>query len=93
VLVVATAQPPLPVQCETGVNVVPAHEAMPHVTVVPACSHVPRPVQLPVSPHGGAAGQPMCGSGTPAPTLAHVPVAHVSQRPHAEVRQHTPSTQ
>ena len=80
-------------QCDTGVKVVPAHDAMPHATPVPACSHVPAPVQLPVLPHGGAAGQPRCGSGTPAPTLAHVPVAHVSQRPQPNVAQQTPSTQ
>jgi hypothetical protein len=93
VLVVAIAQPPAPVQCETGVKVVPAHEAAPHATLVLACSHAPLPVQLPVLPHGEAAAQPMCGSGMPAPIFAHVPVAHVSQRPHEDVAQQTPSTQ
>jgi hypothetical protein len=87
------AQVPAPVQCEIGVKVATEQEAMPHATLVPPCSQAPPPLQLPVLPQGGLAGQPPCGSGAPAWTLAHEPVAQVWQRPHDEAAQHTPSTQ
>ena len=80
-------------QCETAVNVEPTHEAAPQATPTPACAQAPAPSQLPVLPQGGAAGQPACGSGPPAPTFAHEPVAQVWQRPHEADVQHTPSTQ
>jgi hypothetical protein len=91
--VLGVAQLPAPVQCETGVNVEIEHDAMPHETLVPPCSHAPVALQLPVFPQGGLAGQPPCGSGAPACTLAQEPVAHVWHRPHDEAAQHTPSTQ
>ena len=87
------AQAPAPVQCEMGVKVDPLHEATPQGVLTLACSHAPAPLQLPVLPQGGLAGQPACGSGTPTPTFAHAPVMQVWHRPHDDDPQHTPSTQ
>jgi hypothetical protein len=91
--VVGVAQVPVPVQWEIGVNVETAHEAAPHETLVLACSQPPPPLQLPVLPQIELTGQPECGSGMPAPTFAHEPVAHVWQSAHEEEAQHTWSTQ
>jgi hypothetical protein len=91
--VVGAAHVPVPVQCETCVKVEIEHEAVPHATLELACSHAPPPLQLPVFPQGGLAVHPPCGSGAPAPTFAHEPVAHVWHSPHADDAQHTPSTQ
>src|SRR5579862_8345698 len=87
------AQLPAPVHFETGENVVPAQDAVPHATLVPACSQPPPPLQLPVFPQGGLAAQPPWSSGFPAPTFVQAPVAQVWQRPHVDDAQQTPSTQ
>jgi hypothetical protein len=91
--VIGVAQLPAPVQWETGVKVDTAHEAAPQAAPTPACWQAPAPLQLPVLPQGGFAGQPVCGSGTPTPTFAHAPVAQAWHRPHDDDPQHTPSTQ
>jgi hypothetical protein len=58
---------------------------------------LPAPSQAPVKPHGGAAAQRACGSTCDGGTSLHAPsrVATLQawQVPHAEVEQHTPSTQ
>jgi hypothetical protein len=91
------AQAPPPVQCETGVNVVPEHEAVPQLTPALACSQEPAPSQLPVLPQGGWGVQRVCGSASPDATFAHVPalptMLQAWQVPHDEVPQQTPSTQ
>jgi hypothetical protein len=62
--------------------------------VVPAAPWVQAPpVQVPVLPQGGFAGQRPFGSAAPLATLAHDPDAHVWQVPHAEALQQKPSTQ
>jgi hypothetical protein len=71
------AQAPAPVQCEIAVYVEPEHEAVPHATLVLACSQAPAPLQLPVLPQGAFGVQPPCGSSKPAPTFAQEPVAQV----------------
>ena len=94
---VGGAQVPAPVQWETGVNVDPVQEAVPHATPVPPCWQWPAPSQAPVLPHGGAAAHPPCGSVVLAATLAQLPALpatlqawQVGQDP---VLQQTPSTQ
>jgi hypothetical protein len=52
---VGAAQPPLPLQCETGVKVEPVQVAVPHETLVVACWQAPAPLQAPVLPQGGFA--------------------------------------
>ena len=89
------AQPPLPLQFDTGVKVEPVHDGVPQDTDVEACVHAPAPLQTPVLPQGGLAGQPE--SAVPEATLAHAPALaptlqawHVG---HAATPQQTPSVQ
>jgi hypothetical protein len=95
--VVGAAQLPLPLQCETGVNVEPLHEAVPQATVVAASWQAPAPLQSPVLPQGGFAAQRPCGSAVPIATLAQLPrlpvTLHAWHVPHEAVLQQTPSTQ
>ena len=95
--VVAGAQAPVPVQCDSGVNVEPVHDAVPHATVAAACRQAPAPLQAPVLPHGGLAAQPPRGSvvpiGTDAQLPALVPTLHAWHSPHDMLLQQTPSTQ
>jgi hypothetical protein len=93
---VAAAQAPAPVQWEIGVNVDPAgQEAVPHATAVLPSWQAPAPLQAPVFPHGGLAGQRM--SVVLAETLAQLPgllgVLQAWQVPQAVALQQTPSTQ
>jgi hypothetical protein len=94
---VAGAQVPLPVQCDGGVTVDPVHVAAPHGTLAAACRQAPAPLQAPVLPHGGLAGQPPRGSDVPSNTGAQlpavVPTLHAWHSPHDVVLQQTPSTQ
>ncbi len=94
---VGGAQAPAPVQWETGVNVEPVQDAVPHATPVPPCWQWPAPSQAPVLPHGGAAAQPPCGSVVLAVTLAQLPALPVTlqawQVGQEPVLQQTPSTQ
>jgi len=94
---VGVAHEPVPVQFEMGVDIEPEHEGLPQLTLAAASSHAPAPLQLPVLPQGGAAGQRACGSASPEPTAAHEPalpvMLHAWHRPHVEAPQHTPSTQ
>jgi hypothetical protein len=96
-LVAAVAHAPPPVQCETGVYVVPAQDAVPQLTSALACAQAPAPSHEPVFPHGGCGVQRACGSASPAPTLEHEPALPVTlqawQVPQAEAEQHTLSTQ
>lgn len=70
---VGAAQLPLPLQCETGVKVVPLQDWLPQETPVPASWQAPAPLQAPVLPQGGLAVQRPCGSAVLAVTLAQVP--------------------
>jgi hypothetical protein len=96
-LVAAVAHAPDPVQCETGVYVVPEHDALPQLTSALAWSQAPAPSHAPVLPHGGCGAQRACGSASPAPTFEHVPALPATlqawQVPQAEAEQHTLSTQ
>jgi hypothetical protein len=49
-------------QCPTGVRVEPLHEVAPQMVLVEAFRHAPAPLQVPLKPQGGLAGQPLCGS-------------------------------
>jgi hypothetical protein len=86
---------PLPVQCDSGWNVVPVHDTgAPHVTVAPACWQAPL-TQTPVLPQGGLAAQ-LGGSAVLSATFAQVPLPltlHDWQAGQLEVMQQTPSTQ
>jgi hypothetical protein len=92
-----TPHVPVPVQCETGVNVEPVHDAVPQLTLLDACSQAPPPLQLPVFPQGGFGAQRVCGSAVPEGTLLQVPafgaMLQAWQSAHDEVLQQTPSTQ
>jgi hypothetical protein len=87
----------VPLQRETGVNVEPEQDAVPHETVVAASAQAPAPLQAPVLPHGGAGVQRFPGSVTPTGTLAQlpalVPTLHAWHSPHALVLQQTPLVQ
>lgn len=91
---VGGAHAPAPLQRDTGENVEPVHEAVPHDTAVDACWQAPEPSQAPVLPHGGLGGQPP--TTWPAAMLAQLPAPltlhawHSGQLP---VPQHTPSVQ
>jgi hypothetical protein len=95
--VVAARQVPVPLQWEMGVNVVPEHDCVPHDTDVAACWQAPAPLQAPVLPQGGFAGQRLSGSLLPSGTFAQLPAAAPTlqawQSPHALVLQQTPLTQ
>ena len=56
--VAAGAQPPEPLQCDTGWYVVPMHEAEPQVTEAGCCAQAPLPSQTPVLPHAPFDPQP-----------------------------------
>jgi len=94
---VGAAQPPLPLQCEIGVEVVPVHDAIPHATPVPETWHAPAPLQAPVLPHGGLSEQRPCGSAAFSGTFVQLPALPMTlqawQVGHALALQHTPSTQ
>jgi hypothetical protein len=95
---IATAQLPLPLHVDGGVNVDPLHICMPHEVFVSACWQVPLPVQLPVFPQGMLAetGHLPCSSAPPDGMFAHVPwlpgTLHAWQVPHDADAQQTPST-
>ena len=95
--VVAGAHVPVPVQCDSAVNVEPEHDAVPHGTVAAACRQTPAPLQAPVLPHGGLAGHPPRGSAVPIGTGAQlpalVPTLHAWHSPHDVLLQQAPSTQ
>jgi len=88
---------PLPLQCETGVNVDPLQDWLPHETPVPASWQAPAPLHAPVLPHGGFGAQRPCGSAALAATGAQVPALpdtlQAWQVLQALELQHTPSTQ
>jgi hypothetical protein len=96
---VGAAQVPLPVQCETGVNVDPVQEALPQETLVLAFWQCPAPSQAPVLPQGKLAlgAHCPCGSVPAAGTLAQLPAVLVRlqawQVPHCLLLQQTPSVQ
>jgi hypothetical protein len=96
---VGAAQVPLPLQCETGVNVDPLQAWLPQETPVPASWQAPAPLQAPVLPQGGFAVQREgeCGSAALAGTGAQVPALPATlqawQVPQALALQQTPSTQ
>src|SRR5258706_5624946 len=69
----AVAQAPVPVQCETGVKLEPVHEAAPHDTPTPACSHAPEPLQLPVLPQGGLPAHAPWSAAPPDGMFLHEP--------------------
>jgi hypothetical protein len=76
--------------------VVPLHdEPRPQLWVVGACVQAPEPLQVPVFPQGGLAGQSPCGSVVPLVTLVQVPVllAQLWQVAQLALPQHVPSTQ
>jgi hypothetical protein len=88
------AHPPAPSQCETGENVDPVHDAVPHETAVDACWQPPPPLHAPVLPHGGLATQP--AETCPAATFAQLPtplMLHAWQFGQLAVPQQTPSVQ
>ena len=84
-------------QRETGVNVDPEQEAVPHETEVAASAQAPAPLQAPVLPHGGLGVQRLIGSAVPTGTLAQlpalVPTLHAWHSPHELVVQQTPLVQ
>jgi hypothetical protein len=92
-----TPQVPVPVQCETGVNVEPVQEAAPQLTLLFACRHAPPPSHAPVLPQGGFAAHRACGSVSPEATFVHWPALGATlqawQRAHEDVLQQTLSTQ
>ena len=96
---IATAQLPLPLQVDGGVNVEPLQVCAPHDVFVSACWHVPLPVQLPVFPQGMLAetGHLPWGSAPPDGILVHMPALpgtlHAWQVPQEVDLQQTPSTQ
>jgi hypothetical protein len=45
------AQPPEPLQCDTGWYVVPVHDAAPQVVELGCCAQAPLPSHSPVLPH------------------------------------------
>jgi hypothetical protein len=94
---VGAAQVPLPLQCETGVNVDPLQDWLPHETPVPASWQAPAPLHAPVLPQGGFAAQRPWGSAALAATGAQVPALPATlqawQVLQALELQHTPSTQ
>jgi hypothetical protein len=94
---VGAAQVPLPVQCETGVNVDPVQEALPQETLVLAFWQCPAPSQAPVLPQGGLVAQRPCGSRPLAGTFAQLPALPARlqawQVAQAVALQQTPSTQ
>ena len=74
----------------------PLHDsAAPHMRVVGCCWQAPLPLQTPVFPHGGLAGQRLCGSAVFSATFAHVPaeLLHAWQVGQLAVLQHVPSVQ
>jgi hypothetical protein len=91
------AQAPVPLQREIGVAVDPVHDCVPHDTVVAASWHAPAPLQAPVLPQGGLAGQRFIVSATPTGMFAQlpalVPTLQALQSVHELVLQQTPSTQ
>jgi hypothetical protein len=95
--VVVGAHAPLPVQCDSAVNVEPVHEAVPHDTLAAACRQALAPLQAPVLPQGGFAAQPPRGSVVPIVTGAQlpalVPTLHAWHNPQDMLLQQTPSTQ
>ena len=94
---VAATQPPVPLQCDSGVKVEPVHDCVPHDTVVEASAQAPAPLQAPVFPQGGLGVQRFIESGVPAGMFAQLPALlptlHDLQSAHELVLQHTPSTQ
>ena len=94
---VGAAQVPLPLQCETGVNVDPLQDWLPHETPVPANWQAPAPLQAPVLPQGGLAAHRPCGSTALAATGAHVPALPETLQAWQVLQelelQQTPSTQ
>lgn len=94
---VGAAQPPVPLQCESGVNVDPEHDCVPHDTVVAASWQPPAPLQKPVLPQGGLAGHWPVAAGVPSGTLAQLPwlpaTLHAWQSGQELAPQQTPSTQ
>jgi hypothetical protein len=84
-------------QCDSGVNVDPVHDCVPHEAVVGASWQPPAPLHMPVLPQGGLAAQRFIVSGVPAGTFAQLPAAaptlHDWQSVHPFVLQQTPSTQ
>jgi hypothetical protein len=84
-------------QRETGVNVEPEQDAVPHDTVVAASAQAPAPLQAPVLPHGGAGVQRFIGSVVPTGTLAQLPALAPTLQawhmPHALEVQQTPLVQ
>jgi hypothetical protein len=72
---VGARQPPVPLQCDSGVYVDPVHDCVPHDTVVAASWQAPAPLHAPVLPHGGFGVQRPIVSVVPAGTLAQLPAA------------------
>jgi hypothetical protein len=96
-MAVGAAQPPVPLQWDTGVYVDPLHDCVPHVTVVAASWQAPAPLQKPVFPQGGLAVHRFIVSALPSGTFAQlpalVPTLHAWQSEHELVLQQTLSTQ
>lgn len=94
---VAARQPPVPLQWETGVNVDPEHDWVPHDALVAASWQAPAPLHAPVLPQGGLAAQRLIVSAAPSGTFvqlpALVPTLHAWHNVHALVLQQTRSTQ
>jgi hypothetical protein len=91
-----TEQLPVPEQKAAGWKVVaPVQDAPWHIVVFAAFWQAP-PLQRPVFPQGGEAGQSPCGSLEPFVTLLQVPLPERLQTwqvPQAEAVQQTPSVQ
>jgi hypothetical protein len=74
--------------------VVPLQDGLPHWTEGAVCWQAPAPLQTPVLPQGGPAGQRECGSLEPDPTLTQLPAPPQTwQVAQLVTLQQTPSTQ
>jgi hypothetical protein len=94
---VGVMHPPVPLQCDSGVNVDPEHDCVPHDTVVAPSAQAPAPLHAPVFPQGGLAAHRLAVSGVPAGMFAQLPALPATlqdlQSAHDMVLQQTPSTQ
>ena len=95
-MVPGEAQAPAPSQCETGVAVIPVHDAVPQATVVGPCWQALAPLQAPVLPQGGLAGHWPAGAAVPAGIAAQEPLPftlHAWQSGQEALPQQTPLVQ